>query len=109
MYLFSLGAIFSVWILSMIYAIADLNKRYVFALFNVTFFTFLLSRLFISPIFGELQSEEGLNFSSPQIINHILFSLYLSLFFYLLDSICFKISGLCGLSKKKGLSMLRTL
>lgn len=80
-YLFSLGAIFSVWILSMIYAIADLNKRYVFALFNVTFFTFLLSRLFISPIFGELQSEEGLNFSSPQIINHILFSLYLSLFF----------------------------
>ena len=56
-YLFSLGAIFSVWILSMIYAIADLNKRYVFALFNVTFFTFLLSRLFISPIFGELQSE----------------------------------------------------
>lgn len=85
----------------MIYAIADLNKRYVFALFNVTFFTFLLSRLFISPIFGELQSEEGLNFSSPQIINHILFSLYLSLFFYLLDSICFKISGLCGLSKRK--------
>ena len=80
-YLFSLGAIFSVWILSMIHAIADLNKRYVFALFNVTFFTFLLSRLFISPIFGELQSEEGLNFSSPQIINHILFSLYLSLFF----------------------------
>ena len=44
-------------------------------------FYFLLSRLFISPIFGELQSEEGLNFSSPQIINHILFSLYLSLFF----------------------------
>lgn len=66
----------------MIYAIADLNKRYVFALFNVTFFTFLLSRLFISPIFGELQSEEGLNFSSPQIIkSYFVFPVFKFIFF----------------------------
>lgn len=47
-----LGIVFILWLFNIIYSLIAVNKRQTFLFFNITFFVFLLGRLFVNVIFG---------------------------------------------------------
>lgn len=66
---------------NILYGLEQFHKRSVFLIFNVTFFIFLIGRLFVTYFFNYKNEVEtlGLNMNDPQVIQMVLIILYISL------------------------------
>lgn len=66
---------------NILYGLEHFHKRSIFLIFNVTFFIFLIGRLFVTYFFNYKNEAEilGLNFNDQQIIQMVFIIIYISL------------------------------
>ncbi|SUA57969.1 O-antigen polysaccharide polymerase Wzy family protein [Oligella urethralis] len=67
---------------NLLYGIEKLKSRIIFLFFNITFFVFLISRLFVVEVFGYRELDRGLlgtNFTDADILFKVLSILFISL------------------------------
>ena len=68
--------------LNVAFALKYLKKRFIFLIFQITFFTFVVGRLFLYHFFPDNNYMSSLEFNfSNDIMNHCLISIFISLIF----------------------------